>query len=88
MIPFGGQRFAPVCGSLRRIRLAGEQQRVGPKIHRLILHFSALIADVVRFGEPNDWAERGAACYVILLMCHFHEFCARRRWNAHAPSGR
>jgi len=48
MIRFGGRWLAPVRGSLGRIRLTREQERVGAKIHRLILHFSSLIADVVR----------------------------------------
>ncbi len=48
MIRFGGRRFAPVRGSLGRIRLPREQERVGAEIHGLILHFSPLIADVVR----------------------------------------
>ena len=86
MIRFGGRRVATVCGSLGRIRLPREQERVGAEIHRLILHFSPLIADVVRVRQANDWTERGTVGYVLFFVGHFHAFCARCRGNAHAPS--
>jgi hypothetical protein len=48
MILFGDRGFAPVSGSLERVPVSREQERVAAETYRLILHLPALISDVIR----------------------------------------